>query len=202
MISKRMRVSIAIACIAMVLLSVFVCYYFKRNYSILHLSPSMCEISLNGVSPETFCRSKGAGTWIEGKYLFANVDNDGCLILAVKNDVISAWKSTYLELQILQCVIGSSRDIGVTVDYSMDFMSLMENADTCGYEISEDFSKVVHSPGDNHWYFPFIVTGCATMQMFDGETCSENYVEFTEIDENGKIVEKIVFQNGVATTAD
>lgn len=169
--------------------------YFSRNYTTLHLSPAMCSLSLNGTMPDTFCETKGSGTWLEGEYLFARLDRDGCLIITLKNDAIAQWKNTFIDLQVLQCVLGEERGIGITVDYSMDFFHLMETADTCGFEISEDFSKIVESPEDNSWYFPFTIVACARMQMFEGKPCSEIYVEHTSIDEYGNVIETIVLDN-------
>ena len=158
------------------------------NYSTLHFSPVMCEAAFYGIKPEEFCTTRGAGTFLENRYLEAKVDADGCLILTLENDVISEWKNTFVELQMLQCVFGDTRDIGITIDYSMDFMSFMENADTCGFEISEDFTEIIASPDDNRWYCPFITLACQTMQIFEGKTCTEVKVTYMEINDEGEIV--------------
>jgi len=73
----------------------------------------------------------------------------------------------------------------------------MKNAHTCGYEISEDFTQIIESPEDNSWYYPFVNVACATMQVFEGKTCSEIKVEHIEIDENGEIIEKVVFPGDI-----
>lgn len=161
--------------------------------STLHISPAMCEFMLEGLSPNDFCASKGKNTFLENKYLHAYVDKDGCLILTLEENIISEWKNSFTALQVLQCVLGDTRDIGVTVDYSKDFMDYMKDADTCGYEISEDFTKVIESPEDNSWYFPFTATACALMQIFNGKTCTELKVEHIEIDEKGEILETVIF---------
>ena len=158
----------------------------------LHLSQMMCEASLNGITPKRFCETKGQNTFLEGRYLRAEVDSDGCLILVLKDEVISEWKNTFTDLQILQCVLKDTRDIGVIIDYSKDFMGYMEDAHTCGFEISEDFSKVIDSPEDNSWYYPFIVSACLKMQMFEGKLCSEIKVEYIEINIYGEIIETTI----------
>lgn len=159
----------------------------------LHISPVLCEAMLYGITPTEFCNSTGEGTFLEGKYLQAHVDNDGCLILTLKNETISEWKNTFTDLQILQCVLGQSRDIGITIDYSKDFMDYMKNAHTCGYEISEDFTKVIESPEDNSWYFPFTTLACATMQVFEGKICTDIKVEHIEINDKGEVIETFIF---------
>ena len=196
---KLKRILAIVGAVIVVVLFLTVCgyHYYTNNYSKLHLSPIMCGLMLDGSSPETFCETKGYGTWVEGKYLFAYVDHEGCLILTLKNDVIPEWKNTFMHLHVMQCVFADSRDIGITVDYSKDFMYLMKYAYSCGYEISEDFTKVVKSPDDDSWYFPVIVAACAEMQIFEGKTCSETKVEFLEYDAAGKLIEKIVFPDDV-----
>lgn len=159
----------------------------------LHIPPILCEPMLGGITPTEFCNVKGKGTFLEGKHLQAHVDDDGCLILTLESETISEWKNTFFDLQVLQCVLGESRDIGITIDYSKDFMDFMKDAHTCGYEISEDFTKVIESPEDNSWYFPFTTLACAKMQVFEGKTCEKIKVEHTEIDTNGKVIDIFVF---------
>ena len=161
----------------------------------LHISPMMCETMLYGLTPEEFCETKGNNTFLEKQYLQAEVDKDGCLIITLRNEVVSKWKDTFLNLQVLQCVLGDTLDIGITIDYSRDYMDYMENAHTCGYEISEDFTQIIESPEDNSWYFPVITLACATMQVFEGKDCSEVKVEYVYIDDNGEIIDKIIFPN-------
>lgn len=163
------------------------------DQSVVHLSPFMCGFMLKGITPEEFHETKGKNTILEGKYSHAEVDDDGCLILTLENKVISEWKNSFRVLHILQLVLGDSRDIGIIVDYSMEFMHLMEYAYSCGFEISDDFSRVIQSPGDNDWYYPSIVAACAQMQVFEGKTCSEVCVEFLKVDENGEVIETIIF---------
>lgn len=170
------------------------CNNHNANQSVVHISPSMCETMFSvSITPELFCASKGANTFLENKYSQAEIDEDGCLILTLNSNVITEWKNTFQCLHILQCVLGGTRDIGVTIDYSMDFMHLMEKAHLCGYEITDDFTKVVASPEDSEWYFPSITLACAVMQMFDGKPCSDVKVEFINIDENGDVIEKFIF---------
>ena len=164
------------------------------SQSIIHISPTMCETMFQGaITPELFCANKGANTFLENKYAQAEIDKDGCLILTLDSNVITEWKNTFLCLHVLQCVLEDSCNIGVTIDYSMDFMYLMEDAHTCGYEISDDFTKIIESPEDNGWYFPHITLACAIMQIFEGKTCSEVKGEHIEIDENGEVIEKFIF---------
>lgn len=163
------------------------------NQTTLHISPTLCEPMLEGMTPAIFCDTEGRGTFLEGKYLQAFVDNDGCLILTLKNQIINEWKNTFLDLQVLQCVLGDSRDIGVTIDYSKDFMDYMKDAHTCGFEISEDFTKIVASPDDNHWYYPLITLACASQQVFEGKNCTETRVTYVDINDAGEIIETTVF---------
>ncbi len=169
------------------------CIKNKTNQTTLHISPMLCTAMFEGVLPNEFCAAKGENTFLENNYLQAQVDKDGCLILTLNSKVISEWKKTFTVLQVLQCVLGDSRNIGITVDYSKDFMDYMKDAHTCGYEISEDFTKVIESPEDNGWYFPFTTIACAIMQVFEGKTCTEIKVEHVEVNENGEAIETFIF---------
>ena len=175
---------------------------FFQNYTVLHISPTVCGYFFEDVSPQAFCETEGKDTWLENKYLFARVDEDGCLILLLRKSTINEWKNTFTDLQILQCVLGDSRDLGIHVDDSQDSLDLMKDAHTCGFEISEDYKQFIESPEDNGWYFPFVMSGCIKMQVFNGVPCSEIRVEYLEIDAEGKILDKVVFPDDVEDNAD
>ena len=103
---------------------------------------------------------------------------------------------------MLQCVLGDARDIGIQVDYSKDFFHLMEDAQTCGYEISNDYTKVIESYEDNSWYYPVIMSACVKMQMFEGKTCSDIRVEFFIVDANGEIIETITYPDDIENAVE
>ena len=159
----------------------------------LHISPTLCEMSFDGMSPKQFVDTNGEGTFLEGKYNSAKIDEDGCLILVVNKYIITSWKSSYTHMQILQCVLGKSRDIGVIIDYSKDFLDFMKYADMCGFEISENFSTVIATPGDDLFYVPYVMPACMHMQMFEGKKCTDIKVEYFEYDVNGELVRQIIY---------
>ena len=164
-------------------------YFFRETYAVLHIPPVVCQYTPDGITPEVFCATKGADTILNGNYAYAKVDKDGCLILIVEKEIVDEWKNSLLPLQILQCVLGDSRDIGITVDYSYDFLNYMERAESCGFEIAEDFKKIIDGPGDNSWYCPFIFTACIELQMFEGKDCKDIFVELYRYDDNGELLE-------------
>lgn len=159
----------------------------------LHIPPTLCESMLAGVTPAGFCDTEGQGTFLEKKFLQAHVDDDGCLILTLERDIINEWKNTFVAMQVLQCVLGDSRDIGITIDYSKDFMDYMEDAHTCGFEISEDFTKIVASPDDNHWYYPLITWACAMQQIFEEKICTEIKVTYVDVNDDGEVISTTIF---------
>lgn len=196
---KRHKLIVIISCGLVFLgISSFICC--NLFLTILHLPPTLCRLSLDGVSPDSFCETKGKDTWLEGKYLFADVDRDGCLILILRNNDLLEWRNTFVDLQVLQCVLENTRDIGIEVDYSKDLFHLMETANTCGYEISNDYTRIVESYEDNSWYYPVIMSACMKMQMFEGKTCSDIRVEFLRVDTSGEIVETIVYPDDIENT--
>jgi len=159
----------------------------------LHISPTLCQPMTGGMTPTRFCDTEGQGTFLEKKFVQAYVDDDGCLILTLENDIINEWKNTFFPMQVLQCVLGDSRDIGITIDYSKDFLYFMVDARSCGFEISEDFTKIIASPDDNHWYFPLITMACAIQLVFEGKNCTEAKVTYVDVDDAGEIIEITVF---------
>lgn len=169
---KKMGTMLLVLIIALALI-LCSCNYISSNVVTLHLSQTVCQLALNGVTPEEFCSTRGNDTYIKGKYLSANVDEDGCLILKVNSGVIKEWKSSILVIQILQCVLGDSRDIDINLDYSMDALGFMENAHSCGLEISDDFTQVIAHPNSSRLYSTFVMPACVLIQMFEGKTCKE-----------------------------
>ena len=171
--------------------------YFDQTYTVLHMPSVICQYMLDGVTPEEFCKSQGAGTILYGCFPYSKVDKDGCLILVLDKNMVKPWKDSLLQMQIMQCVFGDSRDIGVTIDYSRDILSFMKNADSCGFEISEDYTKIVDENGDNTFYFPFIMSACLMMQVFSGRTCENITVEYLRYGPNGEILDRILYPEHV-----
>ena len=163
----------------------------------LHLPPAVCSYMFNGVTPEEFCANRGADTVLRDAYVSAEVDKDGCLILILEEAVAEQWKNSLVSLQILQCVLGDSRDIGVTVDYSNDYLGFMENAHTCGFEIAEDYTKIIDEYGDNTFYLPEVMIACLEMQVFAGKTCENIIVEYLRYDKDGEVADHVVYPDYV-----
>jgi len=154
----------------------------------LHIPPIFFNTFLGEESGEEFLRTK-RDLFIKGK-----VAECGCVVLTLYSKDIPEWKSKITLLQILQCVLGEYRDIGVKVDYSLDVYGLMKNADSCEFEISDDFTKVVVSAAEFYdkirfyFYDAYIKMACAVMQIFEGKTCEEINVEVTYLSKSGKVL--------------
>lgn len=192
--NKRIKpIYFAFAVIAIALLAAVCLIAYESQFKTYHLPPTICEFMLGGVSPEAFCEREGEGTWLEDQYASAKVDKDGCLILKLSDERADEWKNSFFELQVLQSVLGESRDIGVEVKPSEDFIGYIEDAHTCGFEIAEDYTRVTASPEDNHWYYPVIMPACIEMQVFAGKDCHKIVAEYVEIDEKGEITERTTF---------
>ena len=197
---KNKSILLVLLLVLLITMPLSVCHRGEiADQTTLHIPPILCRPMMGGITPTEFCNTEGKGTFLEGKYLEAHIDDDGCLILTLENKIISEWKNTFTDLHVLQCILGESRDIGITVDYSKDFMNYMKNAHTCGYKISEDYTKVIESPEDNSWYFPFTTLACAEMQVFQGKNCKEIKVEHIEIDADGKVIDTFIFPDDADT---
>ena len=72
-------------------------------------------------------------------------------------------------------------------------MDYMEDAHTCGFEISEDFTKIVASPDDNHWYYPLITLACAMQQVLEGKICTEIKVTYVDVNDDGEVISTTIF---------
>lgn len=170
--------------------------YFSNCNKIV-IDSNRCQ-SMFEMSPKDFCKNKGEGTDLYDGYTFAKVDKDGYLILFLSDNELKEWKNKLVGLQILQAVLGDARDIGVEISISEDDFivgSLLKYTDKCGYEISEDYKKVIVSPDDMISFFPFIMSACETMQMMNGTPTDEIKIEYIKVDENGKIIEKTIYPN-------
>lgn len=170
--------------------------YFSNCNKIV-IDSNRCQ-SMFEMSPKDFCKNKGEGTDLYDGYTFAKVDKNGYLILLLNDKELKEWKNKCLDLQILQAVLGDTRNIGVEISISEEYFivgSLLKYVDKCGYEISEDYKKVIVSPDDMISFFPFIMTACETMQMMNGTPTDEIKIEYIKVDENGKIIEKTIYPN-------
>ena len=169
------------------------CFY-HFNYNKIIIDPNDCE-ALFHLTPEEFCNTKGKGTHIENRYTFARVNKKGYLILVLSDKELNYWKSMRHDVAILQAVL--DKDIGVDMSRYLEdkdhiMYGFFENADKCGFEISDDYSSIIASPNDDRGYFPFIMQGCIFMQMCEGIPTDEIRVEYIVLDENQNIIEKIV----------
>ena len=146
-------------------------------------------------SAESFCQNKGANTVLYDRYTYAKANKDGSLTLVVDNETLRIWKSREWFLQILESLLEEEgRSAGVDIDWSDDFLSTKKLAKSCGIEISEDYSLITESPGDDAGFFPFLTAACVIMQIFDGKQIGEVNVRYIEVDESGNIVDEIVWK--------
>ena len=174
-----------------------ICYI--QNCNRIVIDSNRCQ-SMFEMSPKDFCKNKGEGTDLYDGYTFAKVDKAGYLILLLSDKELKEWKNNCLDLQILQAVLGDARDIGVEISISEDDFivgSLLKYTDKCGYEISEDYKKVIVSPDDMISFFPFIMSACETMQMMSGTPTDEIKIEYIKVDETGKVIEKTIYPDNI-----
>ena len=177
----------------LLILSCVIVYHHKYNKLIIDPVDSD---ALFHMSAKDFCESKGKGTCIEGAYTFAKVDKDGYLILIMSDFQLNDWKSSRYDTIALQAVLGEKKDIGVKIPNTDDdvlLKNIIKYADQCGFDISNDYKTIVASPGDDKSYEPFIIMACDFMQLCEGTPSDKIKVEYTEIDENGNIIKKVVW---------
>lgn len=196
---SKNKALILLGIILFVILFVGFVISYIQNCNRIVIDPDYCQ-NMFEMSPKDFCKNKGEGTLVEDGYTFAKVDKDGYLILFLSNNELKEWKNNCLDLQILQAVLGDTRDIGVEISISEeDFIvgSFLEYADKCGWEISEDYKKVILSPDDMISFFPPIMSACRTMQMMNGTPTDEIRIEYIKVDETGKVIEKTIYPDNI-----
>ena len=141
---------------------------------------------------ESFCENKGAGTVLYNRYKYAKANKDGTLTVIVDNETLKLWKSSNWTLQILESLLEEEgRSADVYIDWSQDFLDAKREVKKCGIEISEDYSLITQSPGDDGSFYTFLLPACIYMQIFDGKQVDEINVTYVEIDEQGKVIDEI-----------
>lgn len=183
-----------------IIIAVFILVTTLSSYTpqptiVYEISPKLCTTIL-GVEPVEFCDTKGANTILFNGFTSAEVNKNGNLILSLTEKELFYWKNSRVDLQILQKVVGEERNIGIKPTPPSDkIMKLLyDNAEqSCGFEISDDYTKIIANPGDDITYFAVIPSACIAMQLFNGKQSDEITVEYVETNEDGEIVKRIIW---------
>ena len=156
------------------------------------LSSKICQTAF-GVDSATFYKTKGKDTLLERGYTSATLTTDDVLVLQLTDAQLEQWRNSDVYLQILQKILGEEKKIVSQINPPTDpvFGILYDGADTCGYEISDDYSKIVAGPGDDKSYKLVIPQACFMVQVLAGKASEEISVEYLEINEEGVITEHI-----------
>ena len=194
--TKKYKHYVIIATVIMLLsmlISVAISYVKTiPHYNVYRLTPEMSEFFVYE-TPKDFCEKKGNDTIWENAYSFAWVDWKGNLILVLTDEEIEYYKWNSHDLQVLQAVLGDSRDIGVQINYDYDPLYYLEFAPRCGIQISEDFRTFTKGPGGNRLFVPIIATACMTMQLLNGVPSDEIKVDYYLYDENGNVEQHLSY---------
>ena len=162
------------------------------HYNFYRLNPEMSKFIVFE-TPEDFCEKKGEGGIWQDNYTFAFVDPKGYLILILTDEQVQIYKNNLYTLQILQAVLGNTRDIGVQITDETDFFGFIEFAPTCGIKVSEDYKTFTKGPGGNRFYVPFVAEACMQLQFINGVPSEEIGVDYYLYDENGNVKQHISY---------
>ena len=168
------------------------------QYNVFRLSPEMSEYFVFK-TPEEFCEKKGEGGIWENNYSFAFVDKKGNLVLILTDEEVQTYKNNSHYLQVLQAVLGDTRDIGVEINYEYDPLYFIEFAPTCGIEVSEDFRTITKGPGGNRFHVSVVAAACMEIQILNGVPSDEITVDYYLYDENGNVKQHISFPEAIDT---
>lgn len=176
-------------CLALIVV-IFAFSYRLSNLNYYRISPENAK--LFGISsPQEFCATQGENSAFEGRYIYAHVDSKGWLLLVMSDYQVFRVKNDTYVLEMLQAMLGSQRDIGVSVNWNDDPLGFLKDAPNCGLEFSSDFTRVVEGPDDLPWYYMFAVPGCAMIQILNGVPSDQVKVEYVVVDEYGSESEEI-----------
>ena len=186
-------IAISIILITAILFGVGVRYVREMpHYNFYRLNPEMSKFIVFE-TPEDFCEKKGEGGIWQDNYTFAFVDPKGYLILILTDEQVQIYKNNLYTLQILQAVLGNTRDIGVQITDETDFFGFIEFAPTCGIKVSEDYKTFTKGPGGNRFYVPLIAEACMQLQFINGVPSEEIGVDYYLYDENGNVKQHISY---------
>ncbi len=145
-------------------------------------------------SADIFCKTRGLNTAIYQKYAYARSNNDGSLTVIVDDETLREWKSSNWSLQVLQSLLEETNiDIGVDIDWSDDFLDAKQAIKNSGIEVSNDFTVITQGPGDDGSFYPYLVSACIRMQIFNGKQVEDITVTYIEIDSNGNVIDEIIW---------
>ena len=154
-------------------------------------SPDLCEYILK-MTPEEFINCNGKGTDIEGLFYDAKIDENGNLLFLMKKRNVEKWKESIFALYILDIRMGGNPKIGVdSANAEIIFDDgyskiLIEGAREYSQTISDDFTEIVSHYGDPVTMYPFLMTGCAYMQIFEGAIADEIDITYIFLNKNGE----------------
>ncbi len=159
------------------------------------LSTKICKTIL-GVDSKDFYKTKGKNTLLENGYTKVGLTEDDVLILHLTEAQVDSWCNSNVFLQILQKILGPDKKIVSQMIAPTDpfYSNLYKDADTqCGFEISDDFSKIVAGPEDDKTYWLVLPPACLMMQVLEGKPSEEISVEYFEYNSEGVLTSHSFF---------
>jgi len=148
-----------------------------------------------GTDPQTFCETNGKETLLENGYTKASATEDNILILQLTDSQVESWKNSDVYLQILQKLVGEEKEVvsKSSPPSALLFKILYDEVDSCGIEISEDFTQIVAEETDNRLFYAQILqNACLTVQVITGKPIENISVEYTVRNSEGILIEHII----------
>lgn len=164
-----------------------------ENYTTCEISPLDCE-KVFGVTPEKFCRTNGENTVWYGRYISAEIDDAGNLVVVTSDTQIQKIIDEDPRMHILQLCIGNKDKIVTEIIPPTDplYKSLYDNFEIGYTEISEDYTKIVADIRDLIFYSTIFMGACSKLQILSGVPAGEVRVELI-VHRNNEILYELVY---------
>ena len=164
------------------------------NLNEYRLPYGICRAVL-GTDPQTFCETNGKETLLENRYVKASVTEDNVLILQLTDSQVESWKNSDVYLQILQKLVGEEKKVvsKSSPPSSPIFKVLYDEVDSCGIEVSDDYTKILAEEDDSRLFYAHILqSACLTIQLISGKPIENILVEYTVRNSKGILIEHII----------
>lgn len=175
---KKWIIYVGMPIISVIVVASILIWVISSRYDIYTISPEACT-TLFYLSPEEFCEKSGRDTELQNEYTYARVDRKGNLILvldAVQLENWTDWTEEFLGRMSNKSNVSTKDHTYVGLFPNKD--DFMSGADSAGFSVSSDYSKVTVEYDADFSYLFIVLPSCVKMQIVDGKAMEKISVQF------------------------